>query len=1098
MTTVTSVTTEAALDAAIDQADAAASGAFIVDLANDIGETFTLDTINLTPGVTLTIDGQGHTLDGADMYRGFFAYAGVLTLQNLVIIHTVARGGDGGQYGGGGGAGLGGGLFVTGSNPGLSSGASVTLTKVSFTGDSAVGGNGGSGLQVGSPGGGGGLGGNGGDGSTSGGGGDGGTGPGTTGIIPDAASGGAGGSGALVSSPAGAGGLDGGMGGITPGAAGGGGGVGGGSAYRQEAGSGGFGGGGGGGGSSGGAGGNGGFGGGGGGEAVNDSFSTAVDSGGFGGGGGDFGSGGFGGGSGSSSGTSSYQGGGGLGAGGAIFVQQGGSLTIGGGDLLDNSVQGGSGGTVPSQLPASQTDGSAFGGAIFLQGNQNLVFNEAAGNGTTVTDTITDQSGSGGTGNNAGSGSITLTGNGFLKLAGDDNYTGGTVIDSGTLSLPGYSSAGTGAITFATQGPSAILIDVVPQPGGQLLPNAVRGFSAGDTIDELSFSYTPDASALLVGRLLIVSSGGATGIIRLPDATPDAPYQVLPSSYGGIAIVPLVTTVTTVTTEAALDAAIDAADAATSGAFTIKLGSDIGETFALDAVNLHPGITLTIDGQGHTLDGAGTYRGFFAYAGALTLQSLRINNTVAQGGNGGGDGGGGGAGLGGGLFVAGTNSSLLSGASVTLNKVSFTDDSAIGGNGSGSNDFPPGHSGNFANGSGGGGLGGNGGTGVTGGAGGGGIGGGGGGYGTGAAEAGIVADAAGGGSGTGILGQQNTGGVDGGGGGSGSGLFQGGGGGGVGGADASGSAGGNGGFGGGGGGGIGPGGNGGFGGGGGSAGGAGGFGGGGGGGLFSAGLGGFGAGNGYGFSGNSYPVNKIAAVVGGGGLGAGGAIFVQQGGSLTVTGGDLLGNSSVGGAGGSVAGVTTPSSTQGSAFGEAIFLQGNQNLVFNETAGNGTTITDTITDQTGSGGTGSNAGSGSITLTGNGFLKLAGNDSYTGGTTIDSGTLSLPGMSGAGSGAITFANQGASTLMLQGLPNQPGGALLPNPIYGFSNQDVIDMLSMAYSADATATLSGTTLDISSGGRSGTLSLPDVTSGTLFQVGPSQYGGIEISVLPRSV
>src|SRR5262249_37932562 len=53
--------------------------------------------------------------------------------------------------------------------------------------------------------------------------------------------------------------------------------------------------------------------------------------------------------------------------------------------------------------------------------------------------------------------------------------------------------------------------------------------------------------------------------------------------------------------------------------------------------------SLTIDGGGYTLSGAGAYRGFFAYKGAVTIENLNIDNTVAMGGNG-RFGGGGGAG----------------------------------------------------------------------------------------------------------------------------------------------------------------------------------------------------------------------------------------------------------------------------------------------------------------------------------------------------------------------------------------------------------------------------------------------------------------------
>jgi hypothetical protein len=210
----------------------------------------------------------------------------------------------------------------------------------------------------------------------------------------------------------------------------------------------------------------------------------------------------------------------------------------------------------------------------------------------------------------------------------------------------------------------------------------------------------------------------------------------------------------TVTDVAGLNAAIVAADGVTAaGTVTITLGANISlGTTELEAINLQPGVTLDIVGGGYTLDGGGTERGLFVYAGTVEVSDLTINDTLALGGS----GGGGGAGLGGGLFV-GANVAGDPG-NVTLADVTFTNDTAQGGNG-----------GQHADG-GGGGLGGNGGV-----EGGGGIGGGGAGkggdifVGTGDnGTAGIVPGAAGGGKGNGAkfgFGGVGLGAADGGGGG---------------------------------------------------------------------------------------------------------------------------------------------------------------------------------------------------------------------------------------------------------------------------------------------------------------------------------------------
>ncbi|MDB5804315.1 MAG: autotransporter protein, partial [Betaproteobacteria bacterium] len=94
------------------------------------------------------------------------------------------------------------------------------------------------------------------------------------------------------------------------------------------------------------------------------------------------------------------------------------------------------------------------------------------------------------------------------------------------------------------------------------------------------------------------------------------------------------------------------------------------------------GSTVVINGNGHTLDGAGTYRGFFIGAGSTTINDLTMSGLKAQGGAGGVElaGGGGGMGAGGAVFVQ-------TGAALTINNVSLLSNSAAGGNGGGSNSF---------------------------------------------------------------------------------------------------------------------------------------------------------------------------------------------------------------------------------------------------------------------------------------------------------------------------------------------------------------------------------------------------------------------------
>jgi hypothetical protein len=175
-------------------------------------------------------------------------------------------------------------------------------------------------------------------------------------------------------------------------------------------------------------------------------------------------------------------------------------------------------------------------------------------------------------------------------------------------------------------------------------------------------------------------------------------------------------TMPTVTNETALNAAIVQADSATSGSFEIDISGTVALTSALEAINLHSGVSLTISGgTGAALDGLNTQRGLFVYSGDATIENLTIKNAKAVGGAGGSAfvAGGGGAGLGGGLLVAGSGDPDQAVVPVvTLLSVGFIGDSATGGAG--------GAGGGSAGDGGGGGLGGNGGSGSGGNGGGGG------------------------------------------------------------------------------------------------------------------------------------------------------------------------------------------------------------------------------------------------------------------------------------------------------------------------------------------------------------------------------------------
>ena len=454
------VTDFASLKAAIEGVNSAAGQTHNINFVGNTSISLTemLPVIE-SDGSTININGNGSTVDGASSHRIFFVNSdgGNVLLEDLTLQNGNATGGSGGAGfgGGGGGAGAGAALFVNQGN--------VTVTNVNLVDNAATGGTGGdsTGGTYGTfgGGGGGGLNGDGGnshfDGSDSAGGGGGGGGLTTDGESGTNLSGGdgAGPSGGSGNGGNGAGG-QGGFGG------------GGGGAIRTGGNGGEFGGGGGGGYSGGGSrGGSGGFLAGGGGSELNAGPGGTSS---FGGG----------------SGGRAYEGGdGGSAYGGAIFVRDGGSLTIVDSGISGGSVAAGQGG-IGDNSNGSENGaiGQAYASGIYLHRDtgapQMLNFTVSDGKSITIENEI------------GGSGTLNKFGDGSLELLGNQAF-GDTHVQQGELKLNGVYAGNIDVFSGATLSGTAGITGDVDNQGTHALGNSI----GSQTVDG---NYNAGASSTII------------------------------------------------------------------------------------------------------------------------------------------------------------------------------------------------------------------------------------------------------------------------------------------------------------------------------------------------------------------------------------------------------------------------------------------------------------------------------------------------------------------------------------------------------------------------------------------------------------------------
>lgn len=211
-------------------------------------------------------------------------------------------------------------------------------------------------------------------------------------------------------------------------------------------------------------------------------------------------------------------GGGGAGLGGAIFVHEGGGLTLSGRTLVSgNSVEAGQGG-------AGGAGGMAAGGGLFLQGSGSLMVRGPSANNTLVlADDISDAWGAGLDGAQSWERwNLIVSGgtrDGEIHLFGNNSYSGDTYILGSTLVVAHDGNLGgtNGIVVFDDGG--------LGMPGGFTLTRDLFVNSGG-----AQFNVVDDGTATLAGNLRgegEIVKGGPGDLELLANTMFDGSWQVV-------------------------------------------------------------------------------------------------------------------------------------------------------------------------------------------------------------------------------------------------------------------------------------------------------------------------------------------------------------------------------------------------------------------------------------------------------------------------------------------------------------------------------------------------------------------------------------------
>jgi fibronectin-binding autotransporter adhesin len=143
------------------------------------------------------------------------------------------------------------------------------------------------------------------------------------------------------------------------------------------------------------------------------------------------------------------------------------------------------------------SDNSCSGNAINISGDTQLTIDVSSGHETDYHGTISD--------NDSGTGTLVVTGGGFLDLKGANSYGGGTTVNGGLLVASSSSALGSGPVTV--NGLSALGVDTGVSVSNQITLNggSLGGFG--------TFSPATTESITVQGGSVLVGGGGSIAAI---------------------------------------------------------------------------------------------------------------------------------------------------------------------------------------------------------------------------------------------------------------------------------------------------------------------------------------------------------------------------------------------------------------------------------------------------------------------------------------------------------------------------------------------------------------------------------------------------------